>query len=274
MNPFSIYHTHQPEFTQGQQSIVEQMVTIAQPHAIYLLGASRLSRRSESIFMQQAPASSYISHCFYLLLMPANTGKTMDQWQDQLEHAIDALPFTVLPIPADTFKDWLHQGHPFACNLHRQAPPLYKSPGFILEEIVPPPLPTQANEKEHAHAIRLAKEFVAGAELYIIRKEYRLASFMLHQAAEQSLHSLIQQRMGYAANIHSIERLLRYASLVSYELPDVFNAALPSDQKLLDLLQKSYVAARYRPDFTIKEYELERLLQKVKRILQIGERYL
>lgn len=270
MKPFTIYYFQQEALGRGQQQRVEEMLAIANPQAIYLLGASQRSRRSESIFNPEAPSSRYIADCFYLLLLPEGGNKTLQQWEDQLEQSVSGFPITVLALYVNRFVSWLKEGHPFACKVQDSAPLLYKKPAFMPETGTAVIMKAQ----EYTTAIKLATEFMAGAELYKLRGVYKMAVFMLHQAVEQALRALLLAGTGYYANLHNIERLLRYASLVSYQLPDIFNKALPTDKQLLCLLQKAYIGARYEKDFTVRERELEVLFKKVGKVVEIGEEYL
>jgi HEPN domain-containing protein len=269
MNPFSLYHFHQYELSDGQQQRVEEMVAIARPLAVFLLGATQLSRRTESIFNPEAVAVKYIGHCFYLLLLPDGGSKKPAEWEDQLEHSLGGLPFTVLALHAGSFTSWLKEGHPFACKVRELAPLLYQCPGFEIIDATGKELPAVPID-DHAAAMRLAQEFMAGAQLYQLRNQYKLAAFMLHQAAEQVLRSLLRAGTGYYANIHHIERLLRYGTLVSSSLHDVFDPSIRKDKQLLSLLQKAYIAARYENDFVVKGYELEELFERVGRIVEMG----
>lgn len=110
-----------------------------------------------------------------------------------------------------------------------------------------------------------AREFLTGSELYRLRKQYAMAAFMLHQSAEQALHTLLKAGTGYHAHTHSIERLLLYASLVSYQLLDLFPRQTERDKRLFTLLQKAYIDTRYK-DYSISDDELLCLSEKVKHI--------
>jgi len=76
--------------------------------------------------------------------------------------------------------------------------------------------------KQWEEGLTKAKEFLASSELYRIRKQHKMAAFMLHQSAEQALQTLLKVGTGYHANIHSIHRLSRDGSLVSYQLSQLF----------------------------------------------------
>jgi len=118
-------------------------------------------------------------------------------------------------------------------------------------------------------AMKKSTSFFAGSEFYRLRKEYAMSAFMLHQAAEQTLRAILKIGTGYNSCTHNLNRLLKYASMVSYELPDVFAHRRDKDQQLLNLLQKAYSDARYGTDYTVTLEQLITLTEKVNRILQI-----
>lgn len=92
---------------------------------------------------------------------------------------------------------------------------------------------------------------------------------MLHQATEQALHTLLKTGTGYHFCTHSIERLLRYGSMVSYELPDVFPRKTEREKHLFSLLQKAYGDARYKENYAISMADLLLLMERGRRIIGI-----
>lgn len=119
-------------------------------------------------------------------------------------------------------------------------------------------------------------EFLAGAELYRLRKQYALAAFLLHQAAEQCLEALVKTGTGFSTHTHSIDRLMRYAALVSYRVADLFPQQTEKDKHLFRLLQKAYIDGRYA-DYSIGEPELDCLIKRVEELQRVvmafGERH-
>ncbi|WP_290794155.1 HEPN domain-containing protein [Flavihumibacter sp. UBA7668] len=132
----------------------------------------------------------------------------------------DIMPVTTLVLQTSTFVEWLQRGLPFAMVTWQQAPVLYDAGSIGREVIWEPNEKNNSNEstKQWEEGLTKAKEFLAGSELYRIRKQHKMAAFMLHQSAEQALRTLLKVGTGYHANTHSIDRLLRYGSLVSYQL--------------------------------------------------------
>ena len=127
-------------------------------------------------------------------------------------------------------------------------------------------------ERKCREGLEKAGEFLAGSELYRLRKQYAMAAFMLHQSAEQALRTLIKAGTGYSATTHSLERLLCYAGLVSSQLSDLFAQRSEEEKRLFQLLQKAYIDSRYREDYKITGWELLLLSQKVRLLHQIAEK--
>lgn len=271
MKPFTIYHLSKDAHLSNQQRLVDIIVKAANPEMIFLLGASLYRRRSESIFQQSAPTSQHMADYFLLILMDDLANKELHEWQDKIEtHCKALMPATILVLQKHIFEDWLKDGHPFATSVQQSAVVIYNSGSYNLPV-------SQANndvtskerEKHLAEGLTKAKEFLAGSELYRIRKQYAMAAFMLHQSAEQALRSLLKVGTGYHANTHSIDRLLRYAGLVSYQLADIFPQKTEEEKRLFTLLQKAYIDTRYKEDYKISTDDLLCLTEKVKHIHEI-----
>src|SRR5690606_7499001 len=102
-----------------------------------------------------------------------------------------------------------------------------------------------------------------------VRKQHKMAAFMLHQSAEQALRTLLKMGTGYHANTHSIDRLLRYGSLVAYQLPQLFPRQTDQEKRLFNLLQKAYIDTRYKEDYKITDNELLTLTERIRRTHEI-----
>jgi len=94
-----------------------------------------------------------------------------------------------------------------------------------------------------------AQEFLAGADLYRIREQNKMSAFMLHQAAEHALLTLLKLTTGLHVNTHNLDKLIRSCSMVSYKLPEVFNRNNEQNERLFQLLQKAYIDTRYKDSY-------------------------
>jgi uncharacterized protein len=272
MKPFTIYHLCRDSFSFQQQKLVEVIVEAAKPDMIYLLGASLYRRRSESIFNDPAPTSRNTSDYFLLILIRDLSNMELHEWQDKIEnHCKSIMPVTTIVLQTATYEEWLKAGHRFAQTVSQSAVPIYNS-ATLSREVSQNNTGTTIEkhpEKQFAEGLTRAKEFLAGSELFQVRKQNTMAAFMLHQSAEQSLRTLLKTGTGFHANTHNIGRLLRYASLVSHQLPDIFPQKTEQDKRLFNLLQKAYIDARYNNDYKINSDDLLCLTEKVRHIQKI-----
>ena len=221
-------------------------------------------RSIKSIFQTSAVGSQYMSNYIVLVLLENLNNKEPHEWQDKIEN--QGIPVTSIVLSVYTFNEWLKAGHRFAINVQQSAEILYDSGSLQLQasHTATPHDEQIGIEKYWRDGITRAKEFLAGSELYRIRKQFAMAAFMLHQSAEQSLHTLLKVGTGYHANTHNIDRLLRYAGLVSDQLSDLFPQKTEADKQLFQLLQKAYSDARYKADYTISYDQLLCLTEKVR----------
>lgn len=203
MKPSTIYQLCREIFSFHQKQITEVIIRAANPDMIFLLGATLNRKRCESIFNELAPSCQHISDPVLLILLPNIGNKELHDWQDKIErHFNSIIPVTTLVLQTFTFREWLQAGHPFAATIWKHAPVLYDT-GNICREDIREPIET-FNSKEAAKlcedGLTKAKEFLAGAELYRVRKQHKMAAFMLHQSAEQALRTVLKMGTGYHAN--------------------------------------------------------------------------
>ncbi|MCA6439660.1 MAG: HEPN domain-containing protein [Chitinophagaceae bacterium] len=274
MKPFTIYHTMSESLAGQQEQLVPLIREVATPDMIYLLGASLYRRRSESIFCTTLPTAQHTADYSFLVLMGDTQKKPLSQWQDQIEqHCSLVMAVTVLVLETNTFKDWLTQGHLFARQVNDASCCLYNADhvSFPASGVCDPVTEQQALAKQYQEGLCKAKEFLAGVELFRIRKQHKMSAFMLHQSTEQALSTLLKTKTGFYSCTHNIDRLLRYASLVCYQLPDVFPRNTENEKRLFGLLQKAYIDSRYREDYTICLHDLLLLTTRVVRIMELLE---
>ncbi len=270
MKPFTIYHSITESFPGQHEKLVSLIQEVVQPDIIYLLGASLYRRRSESIFCQTAPSSQHAADYFFLVLINNTNNRTLPQLQDQIEqHCSPVMPVTAILLETSTFNGWLATGHLFARTVCRSAIPFFEADNLSLYLVGHYDAEAELNtlKKLFRDGLNKSQEFLAGADLFRIRKQFRLAAFMLHQAAEQALSTLLKIGTGYHCCTHNIERLLRYAGMVSYRIQDIFPRQTDYEKRLFNFLQKAYIDSRYREDYSIGITDLLELTERV-RIIQ------
>jgi HEPN domain-containing protein len=266
MQPFAMNQYSQSTY---QQCLVDSIVKAVNPEMIFLLGAAVYHRSSKSIFQTSASVSQHMTDYILLVLLKNLDNREPHEWQDKIEN--QGMPVTSIVLSVYTFNEWLKAGHRFAVNVQQSAEIIYDLGKHPLQDsYTATPHDEQIGiEKYWRDGITKAKEFLAGSELYRIRKQYAMAAFMLHQSAEQSLHTLLKVGTGYHANTHNIDRLLRYAGLVSDQLSNIFPQKTEADKQMFHLLQKAYSDARYKADYTISYDQLLCLTEKVRSMHEV-----
>lgn len=264
-------HQHTAAFAAYQNAIVDHIVNAAAPGSIFLLGLKIQQTKADSIFHSAVNSSAFIADVWLLVLLSSFGSKSRQEWQDKIEaHCNMLVPTTTIVLQEAVFREDAGNGDSFACAVLHSADCIYNAADTAYPEVVLSGPDTQETDSLLSTGINKAREFLAGAELYRLRKQYNLSVFMLHQSAEQSLLSLLSVAMGFRANTHNLERLLRYSSFLSGALTEIFTSHKEEDKRLIRLLQKAYIDTRYGKEYTIHYSDLLRLTEKVTRIADIA----
>jgi uncharacterized protein len=281
LKPFTIYQQICNLYPGQQERLVELILSVIKPDRVFLLGASLYRRRSESVFCTCAPSSRQVSDYFLLVLISKVMDNNISEIQDKIEQRCNTfLASTILVLPTERFIAWLKTSHRFAWTVHKTSVLLFDKGDIIFPEPgeLNPENENKTNGKCLTQVLCNIREFLVGVDLFRVRGQNRMASFMLHQAIEQGLHAILKIGTGYHCCTHNIDRLLRYGSLVSYRLPDVFPRKTDKDKHLFSLLQKAYINTRYKEDYFIHNDELTILIGKAITIQglleEVGKEYI
>ena len=257
---------------------LEQMVrminSVVDTEKIFLLGSGSTRFSCRNIFANHAAMWRREGYLQILVLTSEKEIRGRSSVEDIIEsHCRELGSLTALVIPALQFRDWLEAGHYFACFVMEHAPVCYdagrvtmKSDGQFCAGKFQEQLKKQGREWQCR-----GFEFFTGAQLYMLRKQYKLGAFLLHQAAEHALVGLIFAATGFRACTHNLDKLLRFAMGYSDSLGTLFPCHTEKELQLFRLLQKAYIGARYKDDYTIKGEQLEQLSARVRRLLDIAK---
>lgn len=103
--------------------------------------------------------------------------------------------------------------------------------------------------------------------------QYKIAAFELHQATESFYYASLLVFTGYKPKTHNIWKLRKQAKELSEELYLVFPVETDKyENHLFDLLKRSYIDARYKPEYSITEEELKALIERVKKMQETVEK--
>ncbi|WP_431215734.1 HEPN domain-containing protein [Puia sp. P3] len=117
-----------------------------------------------------------------------------------------------------------------------------------------------------------ANAFYNNARFSLQNKEWKITTFLLHQAAEQIYQAILLVFTGYKPTTHNLDKLRRYTNRLSLELATLFPRDNPEEEHLFRLLTQGYVDARYKDHFIISEQEAGLLTERVQQLLDIAKR--
>lgn len=234
------------------------------PEAVFVL-ATTAAQYNNLFFTVPQPTAQPNA---YLLLAIADAGaEQCVQMQSTLENILQAVTaVTVWCMPLSRFNEQLQQGGYFACTVFKQAERLFTEPGagFI------PPVAMPLHPTNDSHWRQRASAFYAGAELFIIRKQYAMAAFLLHQCAEQCFTSIVYNQCGYRPVSHNLLLLYRYACWFQPMLHTLFPLPPLKEDSLLHTLQKAYIRSRYNNEYSVKGKQIGMIREKMEALLDMN----
>ncbi len=249
---------------------INKIVSVISPERIYLLSVIHQKKEIQSIFVEDMQEEHLIEALNVLILTSESERRPNDELQDIIENRLDIkIPVTAFVMQAVQFNVWLKKEHPFALRVVQNASLCFDACGLPLN------LPDKYDElamkeilkEELEHKIRKAMEFLAGAELFLVRRQFEMAAFHLHQAAEQIYTGIIRFKTGFQVQTHNLDKLYRYSKYLMPGLKDVFPRGVEKESKFFQCLQKAYLGSRYNPDFSIKYEVVSILFERVNKLL-------
>ncbi|MCK9404102.1 MAG: HEPN domain-containing protein [Chitinophagaceae bacterium] len=256
---------HSDEYVQLSKSVLKAVCA----EKIFLLGSTNADRRTQNIFTSAPVQKTSVEHYYILVLVLRNRENSNTTLQEKIESMCASFTsVTAFVADFEQFNEWLLKGHLFASRVYSNAVCLFDNlstklnePGIIDREAV-----KNENEIIFCQGINKVQEFLAGADLYRIRKQNQLTAFMLHQATEHALLTILQLHTGLSVTTHNLDKLLRFCSLVSSNVADIFRRHIAEDNRMFQLLQKAYIESRYRSTYQITQTDLLNLTDKIRRL--------
>lgn len=100
-------------------------------------------------------------------------------------------------------------------------------------------------------------------------KDYRMASFDLHQACENYFYTIRLVYTQQNSKQHNLTKLLNSVKKYSTDFVKVFPQDTPEEKRLFELIKAAYVNGRYDPDFVVTKEDIDALVPKVELLRDI-----
>ncbi len=168
----------------------------------------------------------------------------------------------------------LAEGQYFFSTISRDGILLYDAHVTPLTRAAPPDLgKTRAlGMKDYQRWSHQGLAFFRSAGFNRDNGEWKVAAFLLHQAAEHIYQAILLVFTGYKPTTHNLDKLRRYTNRFSVELARLFPRDNPEEDELFRRLLSGYVDARYKEEFCVSESEISQLLERIGRLIEIAER--
>jgi len=271
--------SHLPENKQHEiLRITEIIKEVVQPEKIILFGSYAKGGWVEDRYTDKhGTLYEYISDYDFLVVTNNNPEKTYTQESRIMDRVDRYKPPVNLEIhELDYINKGLEEGEYFFVDISRDGILLYDRNNL---EFSSPRELTQSEKKQKAQRyfdtwFPQANEFMIDCGHAFDRGSLKKSVFELHQATESLYYATLLVYTDYKPKTHNLWKLRKKAKPYSKELFEVFRAETDKhEEHLFDLLKRGYVDARYRTDFDIKKDELIVLIQRIKKMIPLVDRF-
>jgi HEPN domain-containing protein len=253
--------------------VISLIAGAIQPEKIFLLGVQRGKQQLDSIYACAYHGNDAVTQYHLLVLHDNDTHKSADALQDKIETACrNATPVITWVLPAAVFTEGLQKRQRFAAYAVRNGLLCYDAGNININYSLCSPAPAAANQKENRQWFNRAAVFLADAELYCLRKQFKLAAFLLHQCTGQIYVGWLLSVTGYRAPTHSLDRLHQYVLLFNPEPANIFPRHTPKEEELFRLLKSAYTDPGYSDSYPIRERDIMELLGRLRQLLNAAEK--
>ncbi|WP_316816706.1 HEPN domain-containing protein [Pedobacter nyackensis] len=211
--------------------------------------------------------SSLVQSGHYALLMVTESQIRIDyEVQDYVNAHYKQGTITILCHNRATIEEAIKANSRFFMSVYTEGELLYSQNGLPEFDFNARFVPLQAAEgaqNHFDHRLPLAEAFLQGAAECLLKDQHKVCVFMLHQAMEQACIALIRVHIAYRLEMHNLHRLLRLSLCFSDRPYKLFVTGMANDERLFDILMKSYSQARYKDSFSVEKQDARLLYDRV-----------
>ncbi len=124
----------------------------------------------------------------------------------------------------------------------------------------------ELSKSYYQHWFEGAKCFLIDYQNALSRCDYKRAIFYLHQATESFYNCTLLTIGGYKPKSHNLEELNQLCTVYSHDFLTIFPQASLEEKKCFEILQQSYIEARYNNNFQIDITKLQYLFNQITKL--------
>lgn len=232
------------------KTFVKSLAERFEPLQIFSFAKTTSLEQKQGCFLNQE-----VKHnCDYWLLLVTESPTRIDyDVQDFANRYFQHGFITIICHCKESILEAIKANNRFFSTVYTSGKIIYSHDGLLDHDSTTPFNPVNAGTKalkHYDHRMPLAEGFLMGAGECLNNQRYSICVFMLHQVVEQICITLIRVHIAYRSEFHNLHRLLRLCSCFSDEPYKLF-LSTTEDERLFDVLSKSYSGARYKDDFSV-----------------------
>jgi len=268
-----------PEHKQRElKGIVTVLIPrFAEIEMIILFGSHARNTWVEDYYTEKGNTYSYISDYDLLIVLSKNNQANNHILTQAITQRLRDMHLRVFAQPIyhgiEFVNHELAEGSYFFGDIKKEGILLFTTNRYQLAEkrdLSPAEVQTKAQEYFNQW-FESANEFYTGFSDFLKRESYKLAAFMLHQAAERYYGAIQLVFTAYKPKTHNLEELAALAKACDMEFSKAFPMGSKLEQERFDLLKRAYVEARYNADYTITKDDLDYLSERVQVLRNLTE---
>lgn len=180
-------------------------------------------------------------------------------------------PISFITKSMTEFNKAIRESQFFYTDIKKEGYLLYDRKNYKIEPIKKLNFTNIRNNAEHykTKKIKRGDEFLETAKIINEKKMYELASFQLHQAAENYLHAIILVYSLHSPKEHNLSQLFSLVKRYTDRLIPLFNRKDREDNRLFELLESAYIQSRYNFSFIVKPEDILLLIPKIEQMQEI-----
>jgi len=243
---------HLPVNKQAEIQRVSQIIQdVVHPEMIILFGSYAKGKYVEHRYVSEGITYEYISDYDFLIVTKDNPEKAFDQESRIMDLTERFNPPVNLEIhEIDYINKGLEWGEYFWVDIVKEGVLLYDKHTVTFSE---PRELTNAEKKEKAQRyfdtwFPQASTFLKGSNFYRNEGDFKIGTFLLHQATESLYYATLLVYTDYKPKTHNLWKLRKKAKPYSEDFFHVFRAETDKKEKnLFELLKQGYIVDRGLP---------------------------
>ncbi|WP_158797512.1 HEPN domain-containing protein [Pedobacter sp. L105] len=245
------------------KSFVQCLVNQFQPLQLFCFSKTSVLTETNGCFKDQENAH----RCNYCLLMVTESNTRIDhEVQDFTNFHYQHGTISILCHGQESILEAIKANNRFFMTVYTHAQLLYSHDGMSNFDFTGKFIPSQSAKKAQKHfdhRMPLAEGFLRGAGECLTMQDFNISTFMLHQVVEQCCILLIRVHLSYRSEIHNLLRMLRLCGAFSERPIKTFLSGSTEDERLFNLLMKSYSGSRYGNGFSVAGHDAQCLYDRI-----------